>query len=158
MKSYKFLALIGLTALASAAMAADVAYEFVACTHGKAVMLEGSSEFAAFGLEEWGLVANSKAPEFEKASTHCVGALRMAGPRPVGKGLCKWTFADGATAVGEWEMPPAGENSFTWLNGSGRLKGIKGGGSFQQVVMGATVDPGTSQSCRRDWGKYTIPG
>jgi len=87
-----------------------------------------------------------------------VGALRMAGPRPVGKGLCKWTLADGATAVGEWEMPAAGENSFSWLSGTGRLKGIKGTGSFQQVFTAGTVDPGTSQGCRRDWGKFTIPG
>jgi hypothetical protein len=55
-------------------------------------------------------------------------------------------------------MPATGENSFTWLAGTGRLKGIKGGGSFQQVFTAGIVDPGTSQGCRRDWGKFTVPG
>jgi hypothetical protein len=38
----------------------------------------------------------------------------------------------------------------------GRLKGITGGGTFQEIFTAKTVDAGTAQGCRRDWGKYTM--
>jgi len=46
---------------------------------------------------------------------------------------------------------------WTWLAGTGKFKGIQGGGSFKQLFNGKPVEPGTTQGCRRDWGKYTLP-
>jgi hypothetical protein len=79
-----------------------------------------------------------------------VGYVRNVNGKPVGKGVCRWLHATGDTAVGEWEMPASGSNTFTWLAGTGKLKGIQGGGSFQTISQAKAVEAGTGQSCRRD--------
>ena len=84
-------------------------------------------------------------------------SMTAKGGKTVGKGMCRWVQAGGDTAVGEWEMTPAGENLWTWLAGTGKLAGIRGGGTYQWTTSGKAVEAGTSQSCRRDWGKYTLP-
>jgi len=144
-------------AFAPACWAADVSYDFVACTHSRRTMLEGSAELAAFGMESWGVVSSSTTKEWENATTRCVGYLRVMAGKPVGKGVCKWFTAAGDTAVGEFEYPPSGEPTWTWLVGTGALKGIAGGGAFKSLFTGKPVEPGTTQGCRRDWGKYTLP-
>lgn len=138
--------------------AAEVAYDFVVCTHGRHTLVEGNADIAALGVENWGIVASSSTKEWEGATTHCAGYVRIMGSRPVGKGVCKWFLAAGDTAVGEFEYPVIGEPVFTWLTGTGRLKGILGGGSFKEMPNGRPADVGTSQGCRRDWGRYSAPG
>lgn len=139
------------------AWSAESRYDFVACSHSTQRVLESGSELTALGLESWGIVASSTGKEWENATTRCVGYLRVAGGKPVGKGLCRWVQAGGDSAVGEWEMQPSGENLWTWLSGTGKLAGIKGGGTFQTLTRAKAAEPGTGQSCRRDWGQYTLP-
>ena len=150
------IAFAALISFAPAAFAAEAAYDFVACTHSKLTSLEANSEFVAFAAESWGVVASSTTKAWENASTHCMGYTRVVAGKPTGKGVCKWAEAGGDTAVGEYEYSPAGAK-FTWLTGMGKLKGISGGGTFQPVFTARTVDPGTSQGCRRDWGKFSLP-
>lgn len=146
-----------LLAVAWPAQAADQAYDFTVCTSGKRVPLEASAEIVAFGIESWGVVASSATPLFEKASTHCVGHLRIVAGQPVGKGLCKWALVGGDTGVGEWEYPATGEPRWTWLAGTGRLKGVRGGGSFRELFSAPAVDTATNLGCRRDWGTLVLP-
>lgn len=150
-------ALAALTLAAVPAWAVEVAYDFVACSHSTQRMLEGGPDLVAFGTEGWGIVATSTTKEWESATTRCVGYVRIIGGKSVGKGMCRWIQAGGDTAVGEWEMTPAGENTWSWLAGTGKLAGIKGGGTFQWLTAARSVEAGTGQSCRRDWGKYTLP-
>lgn len=149
-------AAIGAAAV-QAAIAVEVPYDFIACTHGQRTMLEANGEIAAFATQGWGTVASSTGKEFEKASTHCMGYTRVIGGKPYGKGLCKWVFANGDTGVGEYEFGAA-PPKFTWLVGTGGLKGIQGGGTFAPVFDAKPAQEGTGQGCRRDWGKYTLPG
>lgn len=142
---------------AAPAWSAEASYDFVACSHGTHRVLESGSELMALGLESWGIVANSTSQEWENATTRCVGDLRVVGGKPVGRGLCRWAQAVGDTAVGEWEMQPSGANRSTWLSGTGKLAGIKGGGTFQTLTRAKAAEPGTGQSCRRDCGQYTLP-
>jgi hypothetical protein len=139
------------------ASAAEFSYDFVACTHGTPRMLESGPDLVAFGSESWGIVASSTTKEWENATTRCVGYVRIVNGKPVGKGVCRWLHATGDTAVGEWEMPASGSNTFTWLAGTAKLKGIQGGGSFQTISQARAVEAGTGQSCRRDGGKYSLP-
>jgi hypothetical protein len=140
-----------------AAGAAEVGYDFNVCTTGRRTALEANADIVAFGVENWGVVASSTTPLFEKASTHCVGYLRIVAGKPVGKGACKWALAGGDTGVGEWEYPANGSPTWTWLAGTGKLKGISGGGTFQELFSAPTVDPGWSHGCRHDWGKIDLP-
>src|SRR6185369_10958292 len=157
MKLDKKFALVALVALAGSAVAAESAYDFVACTHGKGTPIEANGDIVAYAVEGWGVVATSTTKDWENASTHCVGYMRVIAGNRVGKGVCKWAQAGGDTAVGEFEFPQTGEPSWTWLSGTGKLKGIKGGGTFRELFDAKPVDPPTSQGCRRDWGKYMLP-
>jgi hypothetical protein len=157
MKIVGRLAVLAAAALVQGALAAETAYDFVVCTHGKpSVMLEASGDITGYSVEGWGVVATSKTKEWDNASTHCVGYMRWIEGRPIGKGLCKWTQMTGDSAVGEWEYLPGGQRRYTWLVGSGRLKGIAGSGSFEEMPQAQTVDKGTSQGCRHDWGSYSV--
>jgi hypothetical protein len=141
----------------STAWSAEVAYDITVCTHGRTAMLESNPEITAFGVESWGIVTNASVPQWEKATTHCVGYTRVVNGKGSGKGVCKWVFANGDTGVGEWEIPAVGEPAWTWLMGSAGMKGVQGGGTFRTVFSGKPAEAGTSQGCRRDWGKYTLP-
>ena len=156
--SRKRMAAAMILALCSApAWTVEFSYDFVACSHGTQRVIESGPQLTALGTESWGITASSTTKEWESATTRCVGYLRIAGGKTVGEGMCRWLMASGDAAVGEWEMPVDGENSWTWLAGTGKLAGIRGGGTFQWVTNGKAVEAGTGQSCRRDWGKYTLP-
>ena len=147
--------LLGTAAVCSSA--AETAYDFTVCTSSRRIPIEANADIVAFGVENWGVVASSTTPLFERASTHCAGYLRIAGGRPVGKGVCKWALAGGDSGVGEFEYPASGEPVWRWLAGSGKLKGISGTGTFKELFSGAVVDAATSQGCRRDWGTVNLP-
>jgi hypothetical protein len=143
---------------APAAWSANVDYDFVVCTHSKQTVLEAGPNLTALGIESWGVVATSTTPEFEKATTHCVGYLRVMAGKVAGKGLCKWFNMAGGTAVGEWEMTDTGGNDWKWLAGTGGLQGIQTVKSnFTSLGNGKPAAPGTSQGCRRDQGTYSLP-
>lgn len=157
MRTWKRLWAVALLAAVPAAWAAEFSYDFVACTHSRRIAVESTPDVQAFGFEVWGVVASSTTKEWEGATTHCTGHLRVIGGKPLGKGVCKWMDAAGDSAIGEFEYLAVAPPTWTWLAGTGRLKGISGGGTFQQLISGKPVDPGTSQGCRRDWGKYSLP-
>ena len=157
MNHFQMILAVGAMAVAQGAWAAEVAYDFTACTHGRHTVLEANADIFAMGFEVWGVVAASTTKEWENATTHCVGSLRVTAGKRVGKGVCKWLTAAGDSALGEFEYPASGEPVWTWLTGTGKLKGISGGGTFREVGGSKPVEAGTSQGCRRDWGKYTLP-
>lgn len=157
MKLHRMSVAVAMVLLAQGAQADEQTYDFVACSYSKHTMIEANGDIVALGLEAWGTVASSKTKQWESANTHCVGYIRVLAGKPVGKGVCKWIVPAGDTAVGEFEYPNTGEPSWTWLSGTGKLKGISGGGTFQDVTSTKPIVAGTSQGCRRDWGKYTLP-
>lgn len=143
---------------APAAWSRDVNYDFVVCTHGTQNVLEAGPNLTALGVESWGVVATSTTPEWEKATTRCVGYLRIMAGKVAGKGLCKWFNMAGDTALGEWEISDTGENTWKWLTGTGGLQGIKSVKStWSSLGNGKPAAPGTSQGCRRDQGTYSLP-
>jgi hypothetical protein len=143
--------------LAQAVFAVETSYDFTVCNQGRKIPLEANAEIVSFGVESWGVVAHSTTRFWEQASTHCVGYIRVVGGRAVGKGTCKWTETGGDTAIGEWEYPVMGDPSWIWLSGTGKLRGISGGGFFQEIFSAKPTDPAVSAGCRRDWGKYSLP-
>ena len=153
----------GLVALAIGTAASgtwgrDVDYDFVVCNHARLTMLEANGDIVAFGVEQWGTVASSTTKDFEKATSRCVGSMRVVGGKRSGKGLCKWFNMAGDTAIGEWELSEAGEASWKWLAGTGGLKGIATKKSnWADLGSGKPSEPGTAQGCRHDWGTFTLP-
>jgi hypothetical protein len=147
---------VAVAAFAAQARAGETAYDFVACGSAKLTMLEARADFTAFGLELFGIVSTSATKDLESATQHCLGMMRIQDGKRTGKGMCRWTDAGGNTFVGEWEST-GNEGKWVFLSGTGRFKGVKGGGQFQYLTNAKPVVEGTAQSCRRDWGTYTTP-
>jgi hypothetical protein len=68
-----------------------------------------------------------------------------------------WSDTSGNTAVGEFEQTAPGEGTWVWLSGTGKFKGIKGGGRWKNVGRGTPITEGTGLVCIRDTGTYTVP-
>jgi hypothetical protein len=143
--------------LASTVWAAETEFEFVGCGISKNVMVEANAGIAAFAMENWAINTSTATKGWEKATKHCAGYVRVMDKKPTGRGACKWLDASGDSAVFEWEIHPSGESTVTWLSGTGKYAGIKGGGNFATVANGKPVVEGTNFQCIRDYGKYTLP-
>lgn len=157
MKHRAWHVLLALTMTSVAASAAESAYDFTVCTHSRYIPLEANADIVSFGVENWGVVSSSTTKAWENASTHCVGYIRILGGKLTGKGTCRWLDAGGDSAVGEWEYPSAGDPAWTWLSGTGKFKGISGGGTFKELFNAPSSTAGTGQGCRRDWGRMNLP-
>jgi hypothetical protein len=149
--------LIAAAVFAPTAWGADVAYDFVACGNQKYTMLEARPDLTAIGTEQWAIVASSTTKDWESATQHCVGYWRVAEGKEASRGVCKWSDPAGNTAVGEFEQTASGEGTWVWLSGTGKYKGIKGGGRWKVVGQGRPIVEGTGQFCSHDWGRYTLP-
>ena len=148
---------LALAGFAPSLWAAETPYDFVKCATGKITPLEISADLRAAGMENWGITASSTTKDFENATTHCVGFSRVVEGKPAGRGLCKWMDSAGNTAFGEYEVLAPGEGTFVWVTGTGKFKGIKGGGQWKVFSSAKPVAEGTAQWCERYWGKYTLP-
>jgi len=65
---------------------------------------------------------------------------------------------DGDFIIMEGAMAPGEtEGSFKFLQGTGKWKGIKGGGKVRAITRGKPIMPGTSQGCGRYTGTFELP-
>jgi hypothetical protein len=130
------LAILALVAIVPTVWAAETAFELVGCGIAKRVPLESSPEITVFGYENWAINTSTATKGWENATKHCVSYVRILEGKPTVKGACKWLDATGDSAIFELETLPSGANTLVWLSGTGKYKGIKGGGSFAMVASG----------------------
>jgi len=148
---------IALFALVPTLWAAETPYDFVACFSYKVTPVETTADITAVGLEGWGIVASSTTKEWENATAHGVYVNWSMGGKAGGKSLLKWLTAAGDTIVGQADVTGTGEGTWAFLSGTGKLKGIQGGGWWKAVSAAKPIVQGTAQSCHHIWGKYTLP-
>ncbi len=53
--------------------------------------------------------------------------------------------------------PGETETKFKFLQGTGKWKGIKGGGKVTSITRGKPITPGTFQQCTRRTGTFELP-
>ena len=148
---------IALFAFVPTLWAAETPYDFVACFDYKFTPVETTADITAVGVEMWAIAASSTTKEWENATQHSVSTNWSMGARVGGKGLTKTLDSAGNSVVGETEVTAAGEGTFVFLSGTGKYKGIQGGGFYKRVGTGKPSVAGTLQVCTREWGKYTLP-
>jgi hypothetical protein len=143
--------------VASTAWAGETAFEFIGCGISKNVVVETSPELTVMAMENWAINTSTAVKGWERATKHTVGYVRIMDGKVTGKGAVKWQDATGDSAVFEWEIHANGERTVAWLGGTGKYKGITGGGNFEVTNSGKPVVEGTQFQCIRDWGRYTLP-
>jgi len=74
---------------------------------------------------------------------------------PVGFGYFKATDPDDSFVIAEFSGPTS-DLSFKFLQGTGKWKGVTGGGKAVRVAMGRPIAPGTNQGCVRFTGTLEL--
>lgn len=93
---------------------------------------------------------------FDNCTYHCAGIVWIAKGVPAYYVFCKYADPEGNVVVGESTVE-GDKTDWKFIHGTGKWKGITGGGTHQAITKGKPVAPGTSQGCRRATGTYSLP-
>jgi hypothetical protein len=91
------------------------------------------------------------------ATNHCTGNVIIVQGKTTGHGECLWTDSDGDTFLGTFVDEPGRPGVWTFLNGTGKWKGVTGSGTYQYVSSGKPHADGSNEACVTHNGKYTLP-
>jgi len=123
-------------------------------------MLLESKELTIYTSEVWGIAtSNNENKAFENMTSYCLAMRKFVAGRPQ-KSLTysKFTDKDGDFFVVETIGSEAAESDWTFLQGTGKWKGITGGGKSWftiRMVKGGT--PGTFHGRVRLTGTFELP-
>jgi hypothetical protein len=128
----------------------------------KLTMLSEGRELTIMGSEVWGITTgNNENKAFDNMTSYCVAVRKFVAGKPH-KSLTYTRFMDndGDLFIVETsrEGTEAGpEGTWTFLEGTGKWKGIKGGGKAWFSARGKTQTPGTLQGRVRMTGTFELP-
>ena len=131
----------------------------ISCRSGNIDMLTASKEVVVYGYELKGIdLGTEEDKTFENFTHKCIGVARVVGGPPVTTGYCKYMDPDGDYFIvhAEGEMGPKGL-PWTYIQGTGKWEGIKGGGIVYNITKGKPIEEGTSQWCIKVEGTYELP-
>jgi hypothetical protein len=147
---------LGLFLLISAAQA-EQPYDITTCSAATNAVLFSSKELTIISTDAKGItISNHENKAFDNNTIHCTGVIQIANGKPSGQLFCKFLEPDGDVTVGEQTIDGA-EGAWKFIYGTGKWKGIAGGGKNWPITKGISVVPGTSQGCRKATGTYQLP-
>jgi hypothetical protein len=151
-------ALCGAAVLAGPALAGETEYGGTFCSHSTTTMLQANPDMTAFELESWGIqTPDSAFKPWANATNHCMGNIAVVQGKMSAHGECLWTDADGDTFIGSFLDEPGKPGAWAFLGGTGKWKGVAGGGTYQYVSSTKPRTDGTGEGCTSHSGKYTLP-
>lgn len=142
--------------LAIPAARAEQPFSFTACTTSTITMLSSSDGINVFGVESKGIVMSDHEGKLFHSYTYQFTGVGYGPPgAPVGFGYFKITDPDDSFVIAEFTGPTS-DLSFKFLQGTGRWKGVTGGGKAARVAIGRPIAPGTLQGCARFTGTLDL--
>ena len=152
------LALCGATALATSAFAGETEYGGTFCSHSKTTMLQANPDVTAFNVESgYSDTPDSTFKPWANATNHSTGNVIVVQGKAAAHGECLWTDPDGDTFVGTFVDEPGKPGAWTFVGGTGKWKGVTGGGTYQYVSSSKPRPDGTGEGCTSHSGKYMLP-
>ena len=151
-------AIIGSSPL-NLAQSAEQSYDVDACVSMDLSPLVRSQEITIFSFDSKGIVrSNSENKVFDNCTVHVKGVAVWEGKKQTVYGYMKYLDPDGDYVIFLYTQN-AGEKAAmtTILAGTGKYKGITGGGKAVRITRGKPVAPGTSQFCNNHKGTFTVP-
>ncbi len=102
-------------------------------------------------------ISNHENKLFDNWTHRCMGVAADVRGKRIRHGFCKYMDPDGDFMLLEW--PGAESKPFTWyfLAGTGKWKGITGGGDYKISQRGKPIQQGTFQFCIRVTVTYELP-
>jgi hypothetical protein len=131
----------------------------VSCRSGTTIMLTADKELVVYGYEVKGIDQDLNADKIFKNYTHmCVGSTRILAGETLTKGYCKYMAPDEDFFIVSYDGL-MGKEPLPWeyIYGTGKWKGVTGGGTVKVIAMGKPIAEGTFQYCIEVTGTYNLP-
>lgn len=150
--------ILGLSPLNSA-KSAEYAYDITPCVSGTFTPLVQSPEITIFNFDMKGIMRSNDAGKiFDNCTVHSQGVAIIEGKKRTVNSYMKYLAPDGDYVIFRYTQNP-GETSATTaiIMGTGKWKGITGGGKAKRIIQGKPATANSFQFCNRHTGKFTLP-
>jgi hypothetical protein len=146
----------GLVILISTANA-QTPFDFTECGAGPVTVVYQSSEITISGLEGKGIFfSNHENKVFDNCTFQVVQIARIIDSKRRSDSYWKIMDPDGDIIIAD-VVVIGPEKTMTFLHGTGKWKGIKGGAKGKTSAAGKMITPGTFQACSRYTGTFELP-
>lgn len=141
------------------AACAEQVYDITVCISIDMNPLVKAPPFSIFAFDGKGIVrSNNGGKVFDNCSAHVQGMAMYEGKNLTKIVYMKYLDPDGDFIVfRQIQNPGEKEGTTTVLMGTGKWKGVTGGGKAMQIVKGKPVVEGTVQFCNSHKGTLTLP-
>jgi len=141
------------------ARSAEQVYDVDACVSMELSTLVRSQEITILSWDAKGIMrSNHESKVFDNCTVHTHGVMRWEGKIATVYGYMKYLAPDGDYVIFRYEKNPDEKAATTTLlAGTGKWKGITGGGKAVRIAAGKPVVEGTTQFCNNHKGKFTLP-
>ena len=93
---------------------------------------------------------------FDNCTVFYVGIAKNSPTKGTAYGYSKYLAPDGDYVIME-SIREDDVTTMKFLQGTGKWKGIEGGGTLRRIAVGKPIVPGTSQYCTRHIGTFELP-
>lgn len=160
-RSTKLLLGTAVALLGAGAAQAQQALDFVHCRAGTVSVLAQEEKTIFYAIDHRGVAQASdpKSP-FHGLTQRCIGVIASIDGKSSGNGWCKNVDPQsGHWYVVDWtSSDKPGHGTWNFRYGSGKFKGVTGGGTYEPTGPTKPADPGTYQNCVRIKGTMKLPG
>lgn len=143
----------------SAAESAEEVYDVDACVSMDLSPLVRSQEITILNFDGKGIMrSNNESKVFDNSTVHTQGVTTIEGKKRTVYCHLKYLDPDGDFVIFRYTLNPGEKEATTTLMfGTGKWKGITGGGKAKRIAGGKPVVEGTIQFCNNHKGTFTMP-
>ncbi|MDY7034661.1 MAG: hypothetical protein SV375_00660 [Thermodesulfobacteriota bacterium] len=132
---------------------AEQPFDITYCGSGDLSILTKSKELTVASVDAKGItISNHDNKAFHNCTWHGIGFMMIKNGKRTWSSYTKFMDPDGSILIVETTM-----NSFHFLRGTGKWKGITGNGKGWLITNGKSITQGTIQNCRRVKGTFELP-
>jgi len=130
--------------------------DMISCGDTKISPIVSGQELTIMGMEGKGInIDNLASKTFDNMTYHSVGVFKIEGGKMTGTFYSKYMDPSGDFVVVEISQVGM-ERDWKYLYGTGKWKGITGGGKAIPFTKGKPISPGTLQGCTKITGTYEL--
>jgi len=130
--------------------------DMISCGDATTTTIVAGQELTIMGYEGKGInIDNLVSKAFDNMTYHTVGVLKIDSGKLAGTFYSKYMDPSGDFVVVEISQVGM-ERDWKYLYGTGKWKGVTGGGKAFPFTKGKPISPGTSQGCTKITGTYEL--
>ncbi len=135
---------------------AQIPIDFTECVSGNASIVYQSKEITIAGSEGKGiLISHHENKVFDNFTFHVIVIAKTIEGNRRSDSYWKIMDPDGEVIIASVDIVGP-EKTMTFLHGTGKWKGIKGGANGKGITTGKFIAPGTFQACSRYVGTFEL--